>query len=52
MIGFRSAGRLLANIVVDLAEQVMVRTLFSTTSDVDLVINGVFGTPIEIISLL
>ena len=46
MIGFRSDGRLLVNIVVDLVEHIMVRIIFSTTSDVDLMSTGVPGIPV------
>jgi len=47
MIGFRSDGRLLGNIVVDLVEHIMIRIIFSTTSDVALMSTGVPGIPVH-----
>ena len=47
MIGFRSDGILSGNMVVDLVEHVITRTLVTTTSDVDLLITGVDGKSIK-----
>jgi hypothetical protein len=49
MIGFRSDGRLSGNMVVDLVEHVIIRYVFSTTSDklIELLMTGIPGSSIK-----